>query len=433
MSKTKIVILALVLLGSIFLRLHRYILFPQRGATSDEYTYSFLGLSLLTRGVPESWSFFPGYKNMMPLTIDGIFFPMVKPYFDHPPLYGLLAGGWELIFGHNTYAKINLASLRLLPLTLVMLTSLMVFLLINKLYDFKTAIRSLVIFSTVTIFVMNSRVSVAENLFTLILMISLVCLSYWKRLDRKRIIILGLLSGAAFLTKVLGITVYVTILTILILRQERFKNLFIFSLIFLVLAALFPLYGAYYNWQLFLLIQDQQSVRPIGPETLPYLFSMPIIVNKIVYDGWYIFGFISIITLATSAKKHLMVIIPFFVYLVLCILSLTKQGQSGWYLIPFFPFIAIAIAVSVKETLENNSWYYFFLLLIVGLGEIQMLYEPKFGLSQPIFRLLAITLLAPPLLVKLCSPKLSNWINSLWFYLLIIGEIATTYRYIHPL
>src|SRR5258708_39769402 len=103
MSKFKIGIVIFILFIGLILRLHNYALYPQRGASSDEYTYSFLGISLLTKGVPESWSNLTAYKNKYDLTVRKLYFPMIYPYYDHPPLNGLLVLGWSILNGKTKF------------------------------------------------------------------------------------------------------------------------------------------------------------------------------------------------------------------------------------------------------------------------------------------------------------------------------------------
>src|SRR3989339_101946 len=112
LRKIKILLVILIVFMSIILRLHNYEKYPQRGATSDEYTYSFLGMSLLKERVPISWSAFPAYKNIQHLTIRNLYFPIVYPYFDHPPLSGFLTGGLSLLVGQNTFEKVDLKTIR---------------------------------------------------------------------------------------------------------------------------------------------------------------------------------------------------------------------------------------------------------------------------------------------------------------------------------
>ncbi|MEK7499991.1 MAG: hypothetical protein AAB649_05295, partial [Patescibacteria group bacterium] len=135
----KIIIAGICILG-LALHLNRYTYYPQRGASSDEYTYSFMGVSILTRGIPSSWSNFSPYQQTKhyDLTIDHIYFWMVEPYFDHPPLNGILVGAWAIMNGEGTFEKIQLKTIRLVPIALSIATTLLIFLIGRAIKDFKT-------------------------------------------------------------------------------------------------------------------------------------------------------------------------------------------------------------------------------------------------------------------------------------------------------
>src|SRR3990167_2094990 len=132
----------IVLFISLWIRFYNYTYFPQRGATSDEYTYSFLGTSLLNKGIPISWSAFRAYPSRQDLTVEGIYFPIVKPYFDHPPMYGVLLGVFLFPFGQTDFVDQKLETIRLLPIILSTLTGILLFFLAKRLYGFSAAILS---------------------------------------------------------------------------------------------------------------------------------------------------------------------------------------------------------------------------------------------------------------------------------------------------
>ena len=209
MSKPKIAVVVLILLLSLVLRLHNYGLYPQRGATSDEYTYAFLGISLLKDHVPVSWSAFPAYENIRHLTVKKLYFPIVWPYFDHPPLSGFLTGGLSLLVGQDSFEKVDLKTIRLVPIFLSMLSSILLFLIAFRLYSYKTATWALLIYSTTTIFVINGRIALSENVLTPIFLLSVYLFTLFEeKISYRKAIIFGILSGLAFWTKELGIVVF---------------------------------------------------------------------------------------------------------------------------------------------------------------------------------------------------------------------------------
>lgn len=434
MTKLKITILVFVLLIGLILRLHNYTLYPQRGASSDEYTYAFLGVSLLTNHVPISWSAYTAYKEVRHLTIDKLYFPIVYPYFDHPPLNGLLVGGWSILFGQDRFEEIDLKTIRLVPIFLSFISSILVFLLGLRLYTFKTAIWALLIYSTATIFVMNGRVVFAENLLTTLLLSTLyLFLLFRKKFTAKKVIVLSILCGLSFWAKELGIVTFLSILYLFLSEKVKPKYIVILIGISSLVILLYALYGVYYDKDLFLQVISLQANRDIGIKTLFYLLSTPIIVNKIYLDGWYFFGLISFFFSFWEYAKNKLLLVPSLAYFLLLIFSLTQEGEMGWYMIPMFPFMALFSAKLLVESLQKQSLFIFLLLLFVGLSEISLLYQENFGLTTMQFRILILLILGPFTILKLLHKdhafrKLSN----AWFYGLIFGTIFLTYNYIHP-
>ncbi|MBI2074296.1 MAG: glycosyltransferase family 39 protein [Candidatus Levybacteria bacterium] len=434
MSKIKIALVVFILFFSIIIRLNNYSVYPQRGATSDEYTYSFLGVSLLKQHIPISWSTFSEYKNRSNLTINKIYFPIVYPYFDHPPLNGLLIGGWALLFGQDTFQKITLEVIRIMPIILSLISSAFLFLISFRLYGYKTAIWALLIFSTVTIFVMNMRIVVAENLLTVFYLSSIyLFIIFSKNINLKKIIILGTLAGLALLTKILGVTVFLSLLYLFLNEKIKPKFTIALCLTFIFFVLTLFAYAAYFDWSLFWRIQAEQGGRMIGPQTLSLLIFEPTIVNKVIYDGWYFLGFIALFFSFNDYKKNKLIIVPSIIYFLLLLTSLTKEGHSGWYLIPLYPFMSVSIANLLNESLKKINFSFFVFLLFIGMWQIKMLYENPFGLTSVQFRTLVFLLFAPLLISNLFENKKSfKILGNLLFYMFILGNVIITLNYIHP-
>ncbi|MBI2430656.1 MAG: glycosyltransferase family 39 protein [Candidatus Levybacteria bacterium] len=434
MKRVEVLIVIFVLLLSLLLRLHNYDIYPQRGASSDEYTYSFLGVSLITQHVPISWSYFSAYKNKYELIIDKLYFPIVSPYFDHPPLNGLLVGGWSMLFGYDTFYKIELRVIRLVPIILSMISSILVFLLGRYLYGYKTGLWALLIYGTTTIFVMNGRVVFAENLLTPLILGSVYLFLRWnKKISNKRALILGTICGLAFWTKEVGVVLYVSLLYIFITEKTKLPRILLLSGLFFLFFGAYLFYGWYYDWEVFKQIMESQASRVVGPETLHLLISKPIIVNKIYNDGWYFLGFLTFFFSFLDYKKHKLILVPVAAYFMILIFSLTKEGEMGWYMIPMFPFMALFTAYFLVESLKTKNWFIFVLLTFVGLAQIKFLYEDNFGLTTTQFRVLVFLLFGPLLITLLLhKDKLFNYIGNFWFYLFIAANIFLTYTYIHP-
>lgn len=436
LTRANIIVFSILLIGFL-LRINNYTNEPPRGASSDEYTYSFLGMSILKTGVPTSWSHFPAYSqyaHTQKLTIDHIYFPIVTPYFDHPPLYGVVVGAWAILNGETTFESITLQTIRQVPIFLGMITSLLVYLLALKLYGRKTAIWSLLIYSTATIFVMETRTVFAENLFTPLLLASILIVVSVKHVSLKQAILLGIISGLSLWVKELGIVVFLAVFSLLLLQKTKLKMLMVLSVIFVMSGLLYLLYGYLYNWELFRTIVFIQSAREIGPETLHTLFFNPILVNKKYMDGWYLLGFVSFFASFMQFEKNKILLIPSFIYFFLCMFFLTSIAEMGWYMIPLFPFFAIFTAQLLVESIKNNEWYILVASLFIGMFATQYRIEAKYGLTPLTFRLILLVLFVPLFVSSIMKRrKLFEFLSNSWFYLLIFLTILITYRYIHPL
>lgn len=432
-SGQRIVVVLILFLGFL-LKLHNYDKYPQRGATSDEYTYSFLGLSLLTKGIPISWSHFGVYPNREDVRINEIDFPLVWPYFDHPPLAGLFVGSWALLNGEHTFEQIKLSTIRLVPVALSVVSSLFVFLLTYRLTNYLTAIWALLIYSTVTIFVIQSRVVVAENFLTPIMLAALYYFQTIKKATRRNMIHLGIISVAAFWVKESGITLPIGLIALFLYKKIKISVLSTFLTTIVLGLGAYALYGWVYDWDTFVNIIRLQGNRNVGPQTLWYLLSTPIIINKIYYDGWYFFGFFALATLYSQIKRYVVVIIPPFVYFFFLLLSLTQRGQSGWYMIPLFPFMAIASAIVLKQAIKQTSATYLIFLFFIGFMFFESFFQARFGLTNSQFRTLSVLVFGPAVLVTFFrnTQRVRQRLYVFYFYVAIGLTAIGTYSYLHP-
>lgn len=423
-----------ILIIGLILKIHNYSIYPQRGATSDEYSYSFQGVSLLTKGIPISWSAFSDYKNLRHLTINKLYFPIVYPYFDHTPLNGIVTGAWALGFGENTFEKIQLKTIRIVPIILSTISSIFLFLIGLKLFNYKTAIWALLIYTTTTIFVIQSRVVLAENLITPLFLGSIYSfLVFYKKINIKKTLLLGSLTGLIFWTKEIGIAGFFSLLYLFLSEKLKIRYTLFFVAVFLFFAGMYIVYGTYFDAEVFWKILSRQSDRDIGPDTLLYIISNPMIVNKFYNDGWYFLGFFAFFASLFSYKENKFLVVPAVAYFLLLISSLTQKGEMGWYIIPLFPFMSLFIARFLTEHVQKLGFGIFPLLIFVGLYVLKYGYEASFGLTPFQFRIGLFILFAPILWTVIFKKEKSyKFLSNFWFYIFIAINIFLTYNYIHP-
>jgi len=433
-NKIKLTALTLVLLLGVILKLHNYSIYPQRGATSDEYSYSFQGVSLLTKGTPISWSAFTQYKNLRNLTINQLYFPIVYPYFDHTPLNGIITGAWAVAFGENTFEKIQLKTIRIIPIILSTISSFLLFLISFRLFNYKTAIWTLLIYSTTTIFVIHGRVVLAENLITPLLLVStLAFIKFYKKINFRKTLLLGILAGATFWVKELGIVGFFSLLYLFISERLKIKYTLLLIATFLFFVGLYVAYGMYFDAEVFWKILIQQSDRNIGPNTFLYIVSNPIIVNKFYNDGWYFFGFFAFFAAYISYIENKFILVPATIYFLLLLFTLTQRGEMGWYIIPLFPFMSLFIAKFLIEQAQKVGFGIFPLLIFVGLYVVKYVYEVNFGLTPLQFRIALLVLFLPVILTVIFKKKKAyKFLSHFWFYAFIAANILLTHNYVHP-
>lgn len=432
-GKAFLIVLFTLILG-FALRIHNYTLYPQRGATSDEYAFAFAGVSLIKLGVPIAWSAIPLYTNRYDLTIQNLYFPMVTPYLDHPPLFGLILGAWAIARGETTFDQITLSTIRIVPVVLWTISGIFLFGIGNRLFGLPIALLSLAIYATAPIFVINSRLAVAESLMTPLFLASIYLISKTGIQSKKDIVLLGMVSGLSFFSKVLGIVAWFSVFYFLLSQMRKnMTNILLFLTLSALTVGLFIFYGTSFGGSLFWRVQTYQGGRMLGPDTFWTIITTPIIVNKVFYDGWYFFGHLSLFLLFQRTKSYLFVTVPALIYLLLMLFSVKSGDIHGWYMIPMYPFMALSSGVILWEITQKRSLFIIIAVLIIGMYLIGALYQNHFGLTSNVFRLLLGSLLAPLLITyKVANLQLYKRVSVSYIILLIFGNIAATVLYIHP-
>ena len=429
--KTPVIVCGILILA-LMLRLHNYAVYPQRGATSDEYAYAFLGTGLLTYHQPIGWSLIRN-QPWTDIKLQGINFPVVQYFFDAPPLFGILVGVTSLLFGHWTFYDIDLSVIRLLPIGLSILAGLLLYRIADILYGKKTALWSLLIYSVSPIMVVNQRIVVTESLLTVfMLLVMLLTLQATRRVSH--VLTLGIISALALFTKIPG--VFIALFSFIFLLRKKISKNYIF--LFLATAGLgalcFIAYGIYFNPELFWkTVIDQGANRELGPMTLWNMLASPMIVNKLYFDGWYLFGFISFVLLGVQGKKHIHILLPAGLYVLTLFLMVTQNDLHGWYALPLFPLMAIASAVVITQVIQNPQWVSLLFFLTVGLSLIKYGYEENFGLTATAFRILMGFMIVPvSVALILKKSKAYQFVMNVSFYLFIFFSAVLTWLYVHP-
>lgn len=362
---TKEVVLALLIVVlAFFLRVNRYWEFPIGGETQDESAWAFLGSSLIQTGRPVSWSYFAAYDP------DFIFLkrdngaPLVSPVLDHPPLFSLLPGLAHTLKGSWE----NFPSLKVTRLPMVVLGTINVALLMMVAQNFFTRKRWVLmaglILAVAPSFVLTSRLVVAENLVATWTLLALWLLpkTKWKW----QFLLLSLIGCLAVLSKVSGLVVPATIFLYgLSIKESKVWRAGLVGGIFGVLA--FVLFGAFYNFSLFLDILSSQAGRDLGWSTLQNRFFLHAsIVEKFFFDGWIFVGLFTVpLILLKKESKYLGLNLFIIINLFFILLTSGEQTFHGWYDYVLYPLFALSITIVLAEIFEQRNWLLFSLVWLM--------------------------------------------------------------------
>ncbi len=404
-----LVVLASILLLGFLLRRHDLYTWPRLGATFDEYAWTWQGISLIKTGIPTSWSYHPQYKNRKLTVYQKTNFIMVSPYLEHPPVFGLVAGGFALLNGAKGMFDLELKNIRPLALILGTLSIALVYLLVKEFLDRKTALLSAFLYSTIPTIVVGSRLVQNENFFIPSWLLALFLTSKFIKTKKERYRNLAaIICGLLILSKIPWVAASISVILIM-LYYKKYKDILKFSYIVLPIVFLYFVYGFYLNKDVFLgLWQLQLNRYDISFTSIFAIFQKPYLADRFYLDGWIYFGWFSLIILMLKDfKKNIFIIIPAISYFLIFLAGIPDEPGHGWYRYPFYPFLIISIAIFLKDYFAKNWTLTFFFLVFVGTSLFQLTWNVAFGFSYIVFRTLVV-LWSLTLIPQILPNKLFN-------------------------
>lgn len=348
----------LIALLGFFLRLQKFESFPPAGDTLDELKSAFSGVNLIQLGIPKSWSWFDEYGNFPVTHIRNADFRIVEPWFDEPPLFGLIIGSYAISKGMDSLEKIDAGALRYPMLKLAALNIFLLFFLIFILKRPVEAILASLIYATEPTMVLGSRLPVAENLIVTTSLITLILTVLYFNKGKWWILALAsVVAASSIQLKSTGIFVPGALILILI-SFKKFKETSM-ALIFLIISlAAWFFYGYIYNFQLFLTLISVSSGRELlQPTNIINLFEVFRIGEKTMsVDGWIVWGWVAVVVYSFIDKRENKLnklILPVTLGSYLIFFMIMSGHLKGWYRLPFYPFLSWASAVLFIETFRN--------------------------------------------------------------------------------
>jgi hypothetical protein len=418
-NKYSFIFLFVIVVLGFLLRSHDLNTWPRKGATFDEYAWTWQGISIIQNGVPTSWSYHPQYKNRKLIIYQKTNFIMVTPYLEHPPVFGLVAGSYALLNGVKGIYNVDIDKIRGLAIILGLASIVSLYFLTNELYGKKVALFSSFLYAIIPTIAIGSRIVQNENFFIPVWIISLfLTVKFIKTKKSLYRNIAAILCGFLGLAKVPWLAGAFSIVIIFI-YLKRYNDIFKFLIIVVPIFLLFFVYGFYYDKEVFLGLWNLQLNRYDLDFTSIYaLFQKPYLADRFYLDGWIYWGWFSLVLLFTKdVKKNLFIIAPILVYFLVFLIAIPDEPGHGWYRYPFYPFLVVSIALFIKEYFAKNWILTFLFLVFVGSSLLQLTWVYKFGFSYILFRLVIITwmlILAPQFLHIKLAIKQGKIISFLW-------------------
>jgi hypothetical protein len=404
--KYRIIILLSILLLGFLLRFNNLYTWPRTGATFDEYAWTWLGISLFQNHIPESWSRHPQYTRYKNIIYQKTDFILVKPYLEHPPLFGLVAGGYAILNGVWDYYHVDISHIRGLAIILGILSILLMYLLVNEIYSQSIALLAASLYTIIPTIVVGSRIVENENFFIPLYLLVLLLIAKHIKSDRQiyrniAAVVCGLLS----LAKVPWVAATLAVVLIL-LYLKKYVDIFKVLIIVIPIFSLYFIYGFLLDANLFIKLWQLQLHRyDIVFNSIFALFTSPYLVDRLLIDGWIYFGwFAFILLLIKKINKNYIIIFALLSYLAIYLIAIPNEPGHGWYRYPFYPFLTISIAIFIKDYFNKNAILTAAFLLLVGLSLLQLSWQQVFGFSFWVYRLL---------IIFYCLPILSLFIKNI--------------------
>lgn len=364
---------------------------PRVGETFDEYAFAWMGKSLLASGRPISWTtnigayrkdFSNGNLRGWKLESDNGKIPtvstisldygngtqyidLVSPYLDHPPLAGVVysLGIPQTV---NSPLEVKPEHFRFPNRYLSVITAGLLFVSGCLIYSPFVGLIAAGLYSTGSSFLLISRLTMAENVLIPLFLSCLILSFLAVKLKKVYLFVLaGLVAGLCVLTKFSGIAAVVSVFIYMLTNGTNKKQLCLFSLSFMTVAATFLIYGLIQSPNLFWDVMASQAGRGgtwgvinlIQSVERVFFLSFPI-------DGWWTGGFVAMVyIMAKNGRHHLLTITPLIFMFVATLLG---GDNNAWYFFPLGIFIVMTWGIVIKEVFFSPDLINTSLLFLFG-------------------------------------------------------------------
>lgn len=378
-----IFVFILIVFTGYHLRIKNYSQIPLPGQSMDEYSNSWVGLSLIRLGYPVGMSGMLGYggNDTRYINVDRVFqstangnpFYLNYPWFDHPPLMGLVTGGYAYLKGARVFEDTVASVIRKPVIGLSILTLVLTIILGYVLYDKKTALTAGLLYATIPLFVIQSRFVQAENGMVVFFILSLILLSLFVRKQKYHYLFFSaIFAGIGTLFKLSGISAYLSAITIILLqtkpRPVLIREVFFYLAIALPITSLFVIYGAVLGWSTFTNVLSDNSSRfyGLGMAAIQNLWLETRVTHgKTLTDHWPMVFWFAFFLYLQSKRKLEELIVPVGIITYLVTYLFFGSWPYGWYTIPFWPLLTLVFSRFLLTPHKSNFHLFISSLLLI--------------------------------------------------------------------
>lgn len=430
----------------------------------DEYNYVWQALSLKKTGIPLAWTLNSGeYQNpklnphhgqLNGFLIDENYRKLfltqrspliavkemdygkgqehilfVAPFFDHPPLGGLI---YQLGLPSNIQSvdQVKPQDFRRSAIIIAVITSILIFILLYLLFRNPwVPLLSTVIYSTVPTYVLATRTTYLENVVSPLALLSLIFLyltisSFQQKLKPFLIylfiILSGIVGGLSILAKEPAIGFLVGFFILLIINKIPKKIIFTFILSSALPILTYVCWGLWLQKDLFLNIFFTNANRSYFGAIRLVTQLEALKFKNFPVDGWWIFGFISFLIISLKKNKNkqiLFLTVPLLTHLL--IILFMPSPNYPWYLLSCIPFLTAASAIFIWQIIKNpsygNALIFFFIPFSSSYywGRVALNLEPSISHYRYIFLMFILILF-----IRLQGTKFKTT-HYLWFLFMV--------------
>lgn len=351
-------VLVIILALGAFLRAYGYDTMPDYRENGDELFATWNGWSLLEEGRPRGWSIWPHvYGNRVERTHIELFgtadnrgWTVIEPYFEHPPLLHVLVGAAAHLGGAEHWTEAKLAHTRLVPISLGVLTILLVFLLGRRIDPTgPSPYLGAFLYAVLPHIALQGRVIKEEVLLTPMALFAFWLFLGWRdhgwrlRWLLAAAFILGLSASA----KITG-AFFLPPLIVMIAGRGMLREALLATLAGAAGIAMLFLYAAAIDFDAFWFSTLYQAgSRPMHWNLFPRFFSDGLINHNLIGHGHTLFLWLAYalgIGMAGSrgerGRVDPVLVLPPMVYLSAITIS-SGNWTFGWYIVPVLPFVAV--------------------------------------------------------------------------------------------